>query len=395
MSEVQQHHRKATVIELNLLKGLALLGVIFQSSISSTLQNNPVSHNDSIMMGMLYHFAKFSAPAFVFIAGFAIIYHQQSRVNYRQYLVGKTADLIQPLIFWSILYFSLSTEVAPFSLEWFKEMLNAIITGSAAPHLWYVVMIFQFHLLYPMIINLFNKTNTIVNTEKQLYLLMAAISSAYLLLMFYSNRFIYNGNALTDSKWLLYTDRSFIAYSFYFILGGVAAQNLSKWRQFVTKASPVVTFLFITFYTWIGHDLLSFSGDGAIRLEASTYLKPSMFLYVFTEILLLYAFVLTIMKTRSVLYQIVQFFGQYSFGAYLSHVLFMGWISSIMSNLDSSLNYYVQGTILFVTTAVFSISFSFLMSSAPFSRILTGHFEKFNWGKGIPVHTPSFIKMKK
>ena len=106
---------------------------------------------------------------------------------------------------------------------------------------------------------------------------MTVFACLYFLLMWYSSHYIFNGEKLTSSTILHYTDRSFFFYSFYFVMGGIAAVALKAWRTFVIKHIPLITILFFILFLFINYELFSFYGANSIHLTVSTYLKPSMF----------------------------------------------------------------------------------------------------------------------
>lgn len=387
--------KKNRVSEITILKGLALLAVIFQSSISSSLESGNMLMEDAIMMGILYNFGKFSAPTFIFITGFILLYQKQNSMPYRSFILNKTADILVPLFFWTLVYFSLLSGEPLFTLDWFIGVTKATALGTAAPHLWYVVMVFQFHLLFP----LFKKLFQTFGFRSKPSVLFLTVGLGYMVIMWFSHRYIFNGTSLTNIPWLTYTDRSFLAYSFYFILGGYAALHFSEWRRFALRSIPVNTFVFIALFIWIGYELIGFSGMDAIHLDVSTYLKPSMFLYVVSEIILLYSLALIITKSRSLLFSFLQFFGRYSFGAFLSHYLWLIGVTSVLNGLDVEWSIFATAGIVFVFTSLFSITFAYMISGAPFARYMIGHFDKlqmnWNWETILNTqHLPS-IKQKK
>ena len=132
---------------------------------------------------------------------------------------------------------------------------------------------------------------------------MTVFACLYFLLMWYSSHYIFNGEKLTSSTILHYTDRSFFFYSFYFVMGGIAAVALKAWRTFVIKHIPLITILFFILFLFINYELFSFYGANSIHLTVSTYLKPSMFLYIVCEIIILYVLSITIVQRRGFLYK--------------------------------------------------------------------------------------------
>ena len=214
---------KKEVPELKILQSLAFLAVILQSALTYTINQPNIVPEQAIMMGMFFNFAKFSAPAFIFIVGFTLFYHHEKQVHYQHYILEKVSELIIPYIIWSALYLVMAERMPFLSGGTLSEAWKAILAGNAAPHLWYVVMMFQIHLLFPVLFVLFHWFRHRVHSIFDLYKVVGMFALAYFLLMWASSHYIFNGERLTNSILLQYTDRSFLFYSFYFIFGGIAA----------------------------------------------------------------------------------------------------------------------------------------------------------------------------
>ncbi|MFX3622952.1 MAG: acyltransferase [Ectobacillus sp.] len=363
---------KKQVPELRILQSLAFLAVVLQSALIYTINQPDIAPEQAVMIGMFFNFAKFSAPAFIFIVGFTLLYHHDQQVHYQTYIFGKVAELIVPYVFWSAVYLTMAHQLPFLSDGTVMNALKAILTGSAAPHMWYVVMMFQIHLLFPVLFVLFHWFRKRVRTQAGLYKIVSVFALAYMALMWLSSHFIFNGNVLTDSTVLQYTDRAFISYSFYFILGGIAALTLPKWRRFILKQVPLNTFIFLAMFVVVGYELLSFEGVQDIHLQASTYLKPSMFLYIISEILLLYALAMTIVHSRTFVYKVLQFIGRFTYGAYLAHFFFLHISAKLLNIFNIPNNSLVYSLVLFGVTVLLSISTIVLLSMVPFGHMITG-----------------------
>ncbi len=370
---------KKKVPELNILKSLAFLAVVFQSSMMFAINQPTVSAEQAVMIGMFFNFAKFSAPAFIFITGFALLYHHEKQVHYQHYILEKTSELIVPYLFWTMIYL-----IASHSFS-YGEAIKAVLAGTAAPHLWYVVMVFQFHLLFPIIFVVFHSVTRKIHSKNDVYKIMAACVFGYAALTWLSVRYIFNGKPLTHSALLLYTDRSFLSYSFYFILGGTAALTLPNWRKYVMKYVPLNTFLFLILFIIVGYELLSFDGVNNIHLQVSTYLKPSMFFYIVSELLLLYALSMTIVQSRTFIYKILDFIGKFTYGAYLAHLFFLHICVKLLEPFALPTGSLVYGLVLFAATTALSVTSMFLLSYIPFGKIITGPTVR------IPLHLPQFL----
>ncbi len=136
--------------EFKVLQSIAFLAVVLQSSLLYTMNQGNVLLEQSLIMGMLFNLAKFSAPAFIFIVGFHLIRHYTKQLVYKEYISEKATHLLIPYFFWSILYLLTTNDLITL-----QGGIKSLLLGTAAPHLWYVIMMFQIHLLFPLLCTLF------------------------------------------------------------------------------------------------------------------------------------------------------------------------------------------------------------------------------------------------
>ncbi|PGM60704.1 hypothetical protein CN947_15890 [Bacillus cereus] len=353
--------------EFKVLQSIAFLAVVLQSSLLYTMNQGNILLEQSLIMGMLFNLAKFSAPAFIFIVGFHLIRQYTKQLVYTEYIYEKASHLLIPYFFWSILYLLTTNEIVTM-----QSGIKSLLLGTAAPHLWYVIMMFQIHLLFPLLCTLFYWFQKRTENKKDIYKYMTIFACLYFLLMWYSSHYIFNGEKLTNSTILHYTDRSFFSYSFYFVMGGIAAVALKSWRLFVMKHIPLVTILFFVLFLFINYELFSFYGANSIHLTVSTYLKPSMFLYIVCEIIILYVLSITIVQRRGFLYKALRFIGNYTYGAYLAHFFFLQLCTKFLSLFALQENTILYSLLLFIVTATISLATMFIVSILPFHTWITG-----------------------
>ncbi|RWS42448.1 acyltransferase [Bacillus mycoides] len=353
--------------EFKVLQSIAFLAVVLQSSLLYTMNQGNVLLEQSLIMGMLFNLAKFSAPTFIFIVGFHLIRQYTKQLVYTEYIYEKAAHLLIPYFFWSILYLLTTNDIITI-----QGGIKSLLLGTAAPHLWYVIMMFQIHLLFPLLCTLFYWFQKRTENKKDIYKYMTIFACLYFLLMWYSSHYIFNGEKLTSSTILHYTDRSFFFYSFYFVMGGIAAVALKTWRIFTMKHIPLITILFFILFLFINYELFSFYGANSIHLTVSTYLKPSMFLYIVCEIIILYVLSIMIVKRRGLLYKTLKFIGNYTYGAYLAHLFFLHIGTKFLSLFALQENTILYSLLLFSVTAVLSIFTMVICSTLPFHIWITG-----------------------
>ncbi|MFD0770697.1 acyltransferase [Bacillus sp. CGMCC 1.60114] len=353
--------------EFKVLQSIAFLAVVLQSSLLYTMNQGNLAIEQSIIIGMLFNLAKFSAPAFIFIVGFHLINQYTKQMLYTQYIYEKTTSLLTPYFFWSIVYLFMTKHIPSL---W--EIVRSLLLGTAAPHLWYVVMMFQIHLLFPLLCFVFHWFHRRIHNKQDVYRYTFSFALIYFLLMWFSSHYIFNGEQLTKFTALHYTDRSFLFYSFYFVMGGIAAVALSAWRIFAFKHIPFFTALFFALFLFINYQLFSFYGANTIRLTVVTYLKPSMFIYIVCEIIILYALSVTIAQHRTPLYKGLRFIGNFTYGAYLAHFFFLNISVKLLSFFSLPADSILYGMCLFSCTAILSLGTIILFSYIPFHKWITG-----------------------
>ncbi|PEY38899.1 hypothetical protein CN354_09655 [Bacillus cereus] len=366
--------------EFKVLQSIAFLAVVLQSSLLYTMNQGNITLEHTLIIGMLFNLAKFSAPAFIFIVGFHLIRQYTKQMVYKTYICEKIAHLLAPYFFWSVVYLFTTNQIVTMG-----GGIKSLLLGTAAPHLWYVIMMFQIHLLFPLLCALFYWFKRRTQNQQDIYKYMTTFAIIYFLLMWYSSHYIFNGEQLTNSTILHYTDRSFFFYSFYFVMGGIAAVALRAWRLFVMKHIPLLTISFFILFLFINYELFSFYGVDSIHLTVSTYLKPSMFLYIVCEILILYALSITIVQRRGTLYKTLRFIGSYTYGAYLAHFFFLQLSTKLLALFIIEANTIFYSVLLFLLTAAFSIITMVICSAIPFHTWITGPSPSLKWPTLMPL----------
>lgn len=373
---LQMDLQKRKVHEIHVFKTLAFLAVVMQSSLSFCIGPKTAGPEQSVIIGILFNLVKFSAPVFIFVVGFHLVQHTgrhaRRHARYGPYLASKWNEVIVPYLCWSAVYLLFLPSLNTWGNESFVRILQSIVLGTAAPHLWYVVMVFQFHLLMPLFLLIFYWMKGHLHSVKFLLFTVIGITLLYLGLMWASSSYIFNGEFLTDHVWLRFTDRSFLAYSIYFLLGGIAALTLHTWRRFVRKSLIINVFIFLGLFFTVGYELLAFNGVAAIDLKVSTYLKPTMFLYIISEMILLYGLSMVIVRARSFLFKLLSFIGNYTFPSYLGHFFFLQMIVLILPIHLLGENYIALGILLFCLTTAVSVGFSFIISEILNRKTLLG-----------------------
>jgi len=387
------------VDEWGLLRGLSFFAIVMQHSLGEFIYRADILYTDAVAIALLYHLIRYGTLTFVFLAG-AILFYQYGRSDrrYAPVLVKRIGDIYVPFACWTVLYWILTKTLSHQPLfasgDW-PAFLQQFIAPTYGYHLWFVVMIFQFYLFFPLFraaASGIGRWTGSGNDEHAKFgrigVLIVLLAIAYGWLMYLS--YYRMPEWQTSGLWktlLDYRTYEFPYYAFYFVLGGICGTYLEKWRAFVLKMLPWSTLAFIGMYIWMNLDLLRSSGE-QINLNYSTYLKPSSFIAVTVQILMLYGWALLLQKQGGWWSKLLASCGKYSFGAYLSHAMLLTGIAVLTRN------WFFPGWHLLVSVlTALCVAAAALLLCAGLSRIPGGHWltggAGRNWRLGKGKQTPA------
>jgi surface polysaccharide O-acyltransferase-like enzyme len=370
-------------VEWDVLRGIAFLAIVLQHSIGQFAYRKDTSLFDAYTLAAIYHLIKFGVPVFVLLTGAALVYNYYGKLNYSAFIRKRSRDILVPYFLWTVIYYVHFFPGESIHFQWFKEIGQQIIAPTLGYHFWFILMIFQFYLLFP----LFLKGLTWVKERRDpfetgtLNPLLVFTGLAYMFLMWLSYKYLpYHASSYPDFLQYLIINRNtdFLFYSFYFVFGAVIALELEQWRKIIKGSFYWNIILFIVAYGWAGYEL--FIGTGyslPINLNWSTTLKPSMFILVVSELITLYLIGMKITQKNYWLTKLTSWIGKYSYGAYLVHALVLGklveFIDAFQLMYPALNQHYVLVTFLaFAIVSAVSALTCVILSKIPCGRYLIG-----------------------
>jgi len=395
---------KERVTEWDALRGIAFLAIVLQHSIGQFAYRNDTSLLDAYTLAAIYHLIKFGVPAFVLLTGATLFYNYYGKLNYPGFIRKRGLDVLVPYFLWTPIYYVYIFPDKSINVEWFKEVGKQLLVPTQAYHFWFIIMIFQFYLLFPLFLKWITwmKDKNDQNNVQTLNPLLVFIGLGYVFLMWTSYKYLpYHAARYPSYIQFLISNRNsnFLFYSFYFIFGAVMTLDLERWRKII-KGSLYWNVVLLAFsYSWAGYEL--FIGTGyslPINLNWSTTLKPSMFFLVLSELIALYMIAMKVTQQDNCITKLTSWLGKYSFGAYLVHVLVLSVLIRILNVLQltySGMNrHYVLVTfVVFLIVSVVSSLTCFIFSKVPLGRYLIGPTGSKNKLK-IRVHSTGFSSHK-
>ncbi|MHB9093620.1 MAG: acyltransferase [Eubacteriales bacterium] len=357
---------KARIGELDTFRGLAFAAVVLQHTIGIYNQRGGFTTIDKWLAAGLFSAAKFAVPAFVFVTGLVLFYNYYDSLNYHGFIVKRFTEVGIPYLAWSLYYTSFYTRRWPVTPDYFKVYVKNILSGKGGYHLWFIVLIMQFYILFPVWRYLFQLAGRLLRSSASKWAVLAAAGFFYLWLVVwaYSTQFSTQNPVLLSI--LKYRDHISLLWYLYFMIGGVAGLNLKKFRSLLKPLTKPALLTYVVIFYYFTH--LMAGGDSRISLKYAGSFTPAMAIFSVATILLFYRLAITLSDK-------VHFFdtlGRYSLGAYLAHAAVLNWTTLAVIYLTPGAGITLHLLLTFILTVLISLVLTMLLNRLPLGNFLTG-----------------------
>ena len=360
------------VERINVLRGLAILGVIAVHTTAHFTYApgpSPVAHAN-VILDVLAHYA---APLFVLLSGLTLARRygrETTQMSAKSFYARRLTKIVPPYVVFSLFYLLLfALEYQPPAPSW---VALALATGSAYYHLWFVALLVQLYLLFPLLLAALRWARARQATGALLALALA-------LQLAWNMGAPVLAAALPDRPLFqtVLSERFFLSHIFYFMLGMVAGLNLEGFerRVAVLPLAPlgvvVVGLVALTSSIWIraiaGYGSLN---DAPVRLFVPAIAtEPLLFL---STMALLWRLARRVQGRSSGLANGLAGLGILSFSIYLVHVFFQWLLARWMAPFGVTPADWAFYPVMFVGTVALSYAAVLAFSRLPYGEQLTG-----------------------
>lgn len=148
--------RKVKIEYLSIYRAFAILAVLLIHATSYTIIN---AKDSSLYYGYVFlnTTSKFAVPAFIFLSAFVLFYNygerSYNRTNLLSFYRKRLKFIILPYLICSFCYFLVMQWIQEDPiLSWsgLQTIGYQLLTGSAYAHLYYIIVIVQFYVLFPL-----------------------------------------------------------------------------------------------------------------------------------------------------------------------------------------------------------------------------------------------------
>ncbi len=366
--------------EMDYLRGFAILAVIalHTSANYTQIQNVNLLLIINVIIDVFTHFA---VPSFIFISGFVLALNYDGLFSKKSFYEKRAKSILPQYIIFSIFYILLNMVLSSMNGKANPVPISTIIfdllIAKSSFHLWYVPLIFQFYILYPYIIKIYDK---FADNNRTLHFIG-------IILMIQQIWIVASDIAQTilDSTTYLYFEDLFnswlslicLSHIFYFVLGIYIFKNYKEVKDQIIKAKKWVVPTILVMTGIVSLLLIKGSiiyGDYS-KIPHSYFMVLSLIESIYFP--LIYLIILNISLNLSTLKNkysnIILSLGKCSFGIYLIHAFYMDIIVLIVyphfGINGSQLIFYPA---LFISTALLSYISVNLIAHLPYSEIIIG-----------------------
>jgi peptidoglycan/LPS O-acetylase OafA/YrhL len=297
---------------------------------------------------------------FFIISGFVLSRNYPDKLNLSEFLKRRLLSIVPPYII-----FSFIAIIGIGILKGFPPVLKIIfmlLTASASDPLWFIAVIIQFYLFYPIIIKIYNHFDKHNQVNR-------LIISCLILLLVWNLLAEYIAMAFNENPYIIMLSRIFIPYLIYFIVGIYVSRNYDKVKLFAKKQSiSLLTGLVLILIT-----LEIFSFKYFPIYPGATIINGIIEITIVTAItILLLRLALHITYSTNTNFPLLKSFGKYSFGIYLVHpsVEYLLFLAVIATGF--SLNNWIIYPFVFISTTIISYVSTLLISYLPYSNYIIG-----------------------
>lgn len=366
--------KRQRIEELVYIRAICAFG-IFLIHLSGAFAVSSVYQSRTMYLGVFFNqFFRFGSPIFMMISGFVLFYNYRNfdEFAYKEFYYKKFKYILIPYLFWSIFYYVINHYGNIIGGTDLLVFTKTIILGSAFPHLYFIFLIFQFYLLYPLFIKFFIKTMK----ERPIffYLTCLLLQSAILI-------YQYSFKVQSDNAFITFFNKyywkSVFAWFYYFLTGGILALHYKKLTAFIDKnILKLIPVYIISLILYLGEVYLNiWQKGGRDYYDKFGSIRPMTIIYATFTMIVLIKIAKRINNIKGGLKNIIKDIGTYSLGIYFLHPFVLEFIKTkIINNYPSIFGYSRISTLFFLIISAWTCTMAIvlLLSGLRFNGFIIG-----------------------
>lgn len=344
-----------------LLRGFVVLGIMLMHT--AWFFNKDHTETLVTVTGMMLDLISlFAVPLFMFISGYLFVSRHRHANFYGLSFVKKMfLSVLWPYLLFSLLYIG---GAYFFSNEYYTaaDIFQMILTGSAAIHLGFFRALFGFFVFYPIIIKYFIKCRRL----KKLGVYFAVVIALQIIWKIFNNIDFANDNI--EYLIMATTFLRYIAYFSFGIAAWLYRRQYLRWLDThywllclsLVIFIPLTALCWVAKYYWHNYHILEF-----------ICFPLNLFLYTII-ISMLFRYANTLEQQDTLSKRFVAYIGNYSFGIFLLHIVFMYLGVRLLNILAITPEKIIFYPLLFIIMLSLSLTSMELLVRIPLHQYLIG-----------------------
>ncbi|WP_134686093.1 acyltransferase [Brevibacillus migulae] len=342
--------------EFDFIRAFAALSVIAIHVTAGYLSSNQLAYVWNQAM-------RYAVPLFIILSGFLLYHVDKGRppLPYGAFLKKRFQKVLWPYLFWTVLYVVYSGQAKWgewLSGQWWQPLklsLEHLVKGTGYVHLYFVLIVLQLYVLYPLLRRWLEKH-------------LPSLLLASLLLTGLAQTLIYLHQLqvlVLPSLWIPYVSL-FPIWLFYFVFGMAAALHKSAWESRLNNR------LIGLAVCWLVSLVLLLVDSRYTQTHASS-IKPSVMLYCLTSYFFFYMVALRFKHLGNLAGRWLDWLSLHSFMIFLLHPLMLSLLAKHYPQLWPG----TKGMLfLFLATTLSTVLLTYLLSFLPASVWIGGVYQK-------------------
>ena len=350
--------KQERLYEIDVLRAIAFIFVVVQHTLGGYSNIEGIPYSSFTIMKLLYVMGKPAVPIFLFISAVALFYAHFKKFDCKSYYLKRVKYILIPYMIWSAInMIELGNE------DRFQDFFLQVIAGNGAFHLWYMGMVLGIFFCFPIILWIVKKIH-LMKAKIRIGTFIFLFCLYYLTLRFQNDVSNSLGNFIFGIPTELQQriiDISALFWYLYFLLGIYFILNYEYLKRKIIqyKSIILVSYSFLFVYSYLD------------EIEKAESIKLIYLLHMVVSILVFYLAAVRLSE-RNKVYKILKFIGDYSFGAYMAHIIVINYISNkIIIELDTR-NYLLVGILTLIITVIITPVLMKIISYIPYSEYITG-----------------------
>ncbi len=374
---------RKSIEEITIMRGFAILGIVLLHVTSYTLGSAGTSLTAFKVGLTLNQLVRFSLPLFLVISGFSLAcnYDRSAGLNFTSFVGKRIKAVFVPYLFWSLVYFLfyvIILEKVPVGvkvtgldslslnrLAFVTVFLKNLLFGWNYVHLYFVILIFQFYLIYPFVIRKLSGSRF----QKPILIVSVIAYACLLVYLFYFRK--PTGNFIFDI-FVRYYWQMLISWYIYFLFGLTIVIHFQEFKNLNCRNFTGITLIYLATSLLVVIESFLY---GPANLGKLTSLRASVFLNTIPAIFFYFRLSHILKTTAPKILGFLMHLGHKSFGVYLVHLLVLANTTSILNKaLPGIFNFNRTSftLVLFVITLLGSLALVQIISYVPYGHLLVG-----------------------